>query len=98
MAGEKNFENKIKKYLDSKGIWYVKFFANAYTRRGVPDILACVNGRFLAIEVKAEGGRLSELQVVEMNRICDSGGVSMCVKPSQFDWLVKKIEVMLDED
>lgn len=98
MAGEKNFENKIKKYLDSKGIWYVKFFANAYTRRGVPDLLACVNGRFLAIEVKAEDGRLSELQVVEMNRICDSGGVAMCVKPSQFDLLVRKIEVMLDED
>lgn len=39
MAGrEKNFENRIKKYLESKGAWFVKFFANAYTSSGIPLI------------------------------------------------------------
>lgn len=98
MAGEeKRFENKIKRYLDSKGIWYVKFFANAFTRSGIPDILCCVNGKFVSIEVKAETGRLSDLQMIEMERICKSGGIALCIRPSQFDWLKNKIEVMLDE-
>ena len=62
MAGEKNFENKIKKFLKDRGCWYVKYFANRNTRAGVPDILACVNSRFVAIEVKAENGKPTELQ------------------------------------
>lgn len=33
---EKAFENKIKKYLNDKGCWNVKFFANSFTRSGIP--------------------------------------------------------------
>lgn len=39
MAGkEKAFETRIKKYLEKKGCWFVKFFANAYTSSGIPLI------------------------------------------------------------
>ncbi len=31
-------------------------------RAGLPDILACKNGRFIAVECKAAGGRVSEAQ------------------------------------
>lgn len=42
MAGrEKNFENRIKKYLEKQGCWFVKFFANAYTSSGIP-LIYCV--------------------------------------------------------
>lgn len=54
MAQEKTFENKIKKYLKGKGAYYVKYHGNAYSTNGTPDILACVNGYFLGIEVKAQ--------------------------------------------
>jgi len=53
MAAEKSFENKIKAELHNKGAWRVKFFANAFTPSGIPDILSCYNGRFLGIEVKS---------------------------------------------
>lgn len=85
MAGEKNFENRIKKYLDKKGCWYVKFFANAYTSSGIPDILACINGRFVGIEVKQEKGKVSLLQKVQLKRISDSGGIGVLVYPSGYD-------------
>lgn len=64
MPAEKTFENKVKAFLESVGAWHVKFFANRMTRVGVPDILACVNGYFVAIEVKAQNGKPSELQMV----------------------------------
>ena len=39
MAGkEKAFENRIKKYLEKRNIWFVKFFSNAYTSSGIPLI------------------------------------------------------------
>ena len=51
------------------------------------DILACVNGHFLAIEVKAERGRVSELQRINIEHINNCGGVALVVKPSNFEEL-----------
>lgn len=92
MAEEKTFENKIKKWIESIGGWQVKFFANAYTKKGVPDILACVNGRFVGIEVKATKGKPSELQLHQCMRIRASGGLAYIVYPSGFEKLKKAIK------
>lgn len=92
MAAEKNFENRIKKYLDKKGCWYVKFFANAYTSSGIPDILASINGRFVGIEVKQESGKPSMLQKVHLKRIFDSGGIGILVYPSGYEDLKELID------
>lgn len=82
MAQEKTFENKIKKWLAANGCYYVKFFANGFTRRGVPDILASVGGKFVAIEVKADNGRPSDLQLDNIREIRESGGFAWVVYPS----------------
>lgn len=89
---EKNFENRIKKYLEKKGCWFVKFFANAYTSSGIPDILCCVNGRFVGIEVKQEKGKPSLLQKVHLRNIGESGGIGVLVYPSGYDDLKKLID------
>ena len=85
MAKEKQFETKIKKYLSDNGIFYVKFFANSMTKKGIPDVLACVNGYFVAIEVKAQNGRPSELQLYQCRKIWDAGGFAFILYPSGFD-------------
>lgn len=95
MAGEKLFENKIKKFLKERECWYVKYFANRNTRSGVPDILACVNGHFVAIEVKAEDGKPTELQKWNVNKIRECGGVAMVVYPSDWEHFVSVIGGLL---
>ena len=85
MAQEKNFENKVKRFLKDNGCWYVKFFANRMTRTGVPDILACVNGHFVAIEVKAQNGKPSELQVYNIKKIHEAGGIGVILYPDGFE-------------
>lgn len=85
MAAEKNFENKIKRYLKDNGSWFVKYFANRMTKSGIPDILACVNGYFVAIEVKASNGKPSELQVWNKDKIREAGGISLILYPEQFE-------------
>lgn len=84
MASEKNFENKIKQFLKDNNCYYVKYFANRMTKVGVPDILACVNGYFVGIEVKAENGVPSELQIYNIEQIRNAGGIAVIVRPS--DW------------
>ena len=97
MAAEKNYENRIKKYLESKGAWFVKFFANAYTSSGIPDILCCVNGRFVGIEVKQETGKPSLLQKVHLKRIGEAGGIGILAYPSGYQKLKELID-NLSED
>ena len=85
MAAEKQFEDQIKKYLTDRGHWWVKYFANRNTRSGVPDILACIRGRFVAIEVKAQTGRASELQLYNRRKIREAEGISIILYPSDFE-------------
>ena len=97
IAAEKNFENKIKAFLKENGCWHVKFFANAYTKAGVPDILACINGRFVAIEVKAPNGKPSELQLYNIEEIKKSGGIAMVLYPKDFDAFKNIVFKLLQE-
>lgn len=84
MAEEKYFENRIKNYLNEQGCYFVKYFANRMTKGGIPDVLACVNGHFLAIEVKSSTGTPKELQVYNIKKINNAGGFAVVVAPESF--------------
>ena len=70
----------------------MKFFANSYTKSGIPDILACVNGYFVGIEVKAQNGKPSDLQLYNVAKINDAGGFAFVLYPSGFNDFKKFIE------
>ena len=61
------------------------------TKKGIPDLLACVNGRFVAIEVKAQNGKPSELQVYNIKKIREAGGVGIILYPDGFEAFKKLI-------
>lgn len=85
MGPEKTYETKIKRYLDNERIWYVKYFANRNTRSGIPDILACVNGYFVGIEVKAQTGHPTLLQLRNCQNIRDAGGFAFVLYPTGWE-------------
>ena len=97
-AEEKRFENRLKKFLEDEGCWFVKFFANAYTKSGIPDILVCCNGYFVAVEVKAPNGKPSELQKRNIKEINWSCGVGIVLYPDQFDDFKQLIECLIHGD
>lgn len=95
---EKSFENKIKDFLDSIGaVWY-KQFGCSYTKAGTPDLLCCVNGRFVAVEVKAEKGRPSPLQLYNINKIRKAGGAVYLLYPKDFEEFKQDMMEILNED
>ncbi len=73
---EKRIENQIKQHLDSIGAYYIKTHGSMFSKAGTPDILACVNGRFVGIEVKQPGGVISALQKANIKLIHQAGGVA----------------------
>lgn len=95
MASEKSFENKIKRYLKESGCYRVKYHGNYFSENGTPDILACVNGYFLAIEVKAQDGHPTELQLVKINDIRKAGGFAYVAYPSGWEKLKDIIDGLL---
>lgn len=80
----------VKKWLDARGIWHTSPIGTVFGKAGVPDILACWNGRFLAIECKAPGKRnnTTALQKHQLASIMAAGGMAIVVdNPSDMDSL-----------
>lgn len=50
-----------------------------YGTAGIPDIIACIGGRFVAFEVKTETGKLSKLQEITIDKIRKAGGLAFHV-------------------
>lgn len=92
MASEKNFENKVKDFLKSKGCWFIKYWGGGqFTKAGVPDLLICCNGYFLGVELKGPTGKPSELQLWNIEQIKKAGGIAMVLYPKDFEAFKKLI-------
>lgn len=78
---EKKIENGIKKYLDSLGAYHIKIHGSAFMPAGTPDILACVDGKFVGIEVKkTKGGVVSALQKFKIKQIKNANGIAFVAR------------------
>lgn len=65
-----------------------------YGTAGIPDVIACVDGRFVAFEVKTETGKLSRLQEVTLGRIRNAGGKAYVVRSAaEVAAIMKEMEV-----
>ena len=87
MAQEKNFENKVKGFLKEQGCWQLKTWSNGVQRSGVPDLLVCCKGQFVGIELKAQNGKPSALQIYNLRKIEESGGYGVLLYPCDFELL-----------
>lgn len=82
---EKNFENKVKRYLKSIDAYYFKVWGGGFQQSGIPDVVACKNGIFIGIELKSSTGKPSELQKYNIKQINESGGVGIILFPEGFE-------------
>ena len=101
MASEKLFEKRVEKYLHSIGVyqagtpsnrmneeqigWFTKIWGGGYQKSGIPDLILCVNGFFITVELKASTGRPSELQKMNTARINQSNGLGIILYPDGFE-------------
>ena len=76
--------------------WYTKIWGGGFQKSGIPDLICCVNGIMLAVEVKASNGRTSELQKLNISRINKSGGVGIFLYPEGFEQFKKFLEEVID--
>lgn len=79
---ERDVVAAIKKYLISLGrdIFFWKEHGGPYSTSGIPDIICCYKGRFLGLEAKLPGGKLTELQKRTLDKINAAGGIARRVQ------------------
>ena len=65
----------IVRYLQKRGAWVARLRGTWGQRKGLPDILACWQGRLIAIEVKTGRGRLTPEQRREHEALRAAGAV-----------------------
>ncbi len=77
---EKTITNQILKYLKSLPECFAfKEHGGLYGTSGIPDIIVCYKGKFLAFEVKTEKGKLSKLQEMTIAKIQKANGMAFKV-------------------
>ena len=79
---ERDIVVAIKIYLMSLGsdIFFWKEHGGTYGTNGIPDIICCYKGRFLGLEVKLPGGKLTALQRRALEKINAAGGIGRRVE------------------
>lgn len=67
---EKEIVNAILRYLKTVPRCFCwKEHGGMYGTAGLPDIICCIDGRFVAFEVKTDTGRLTKLQETMIRKI-----------------------------
>jgi Holliday junction resolvase len=91
-------EGKVKvavvKLLNKYNAYYFFPPANGYGRAGIPDIVCCVKGKFVAIECKAGTNTTTALQDREINKIRTAEGHAMVVNEENIElleWVLKEL-------
>lgn len=86
MTPEAKTKLHVKQLLLASEAYFFMPFGGGYGRAGIPDVVACVNGHFLAIECKAGKGKTTALQKRELQSIAAAGGTACIVYDTPEDY------------
>lgn len=65
--------------------------------RGDPDLLLCIRGQFVALELKASvKSKLRPLQEYKLQQITDAGGLACRVYPENWNQIYKVLQMMAE--
>ena len=93
MTPEAKVKKAVRNLLDELNIYHFMPPANGFGRAGIPDIIGCMDGQFIAIECKAGKGKTTALQDRELNAISNHGGTTFIANEHNLDELKTLLEL-----
>ncbi len=82
---ETKFRKRFDKFVDTLPNTY-SLSVQQTTICGDPDKILCINGFFIAVELKAsELAKVSRLQLYKLQKIVDAGGFGLVCHPQNFN-------------
>lgn len=93
---EKDLQTQCLKYvkkLQANGypIIAINQHGSAFSSRGVPDLLICAKGQFIAVELKVGDNKPTPLQADYLERISCAGGMTHVIRDfERFQEVIKR--------
>jgi Holliday junction resolvase len=84
---EKKVKQRVVDQLKKLGAYYFYPTTGGYGSSGVPDVVCCLNGKFIGIECKAGKGKTTALQDKNLAAISAAGGLALVVNEENVDQL-----------
>ena len=78
-------KDAVQTLLKELEVYYFTPVTGGYGRSGVPDLVCCVDGMFLAIECKAGDNKPTPLQNREIDLIRAAKGIAMVVRENNVE-------------
>ena len=94
---ERAVKDKVVAQLKTLGAYYFYPVTGGYGASGVPDIVACLKGRFIGIECKANGNKPTALQQMNLDKIAAQGGIALVIDETNVNELKGMIENVLEK-
>lgn len=92
---EKRLQDKAIRYLKDRGIYHLNLYGDGWSGKGKPDIIACINGKFAAFELKVGSNDMQDDQKIHKLRIERSGGLHF--SPYTLKEFIKIVEDLRNE-
>lgn len=92
---ESRLQKDCIKYLKSEGIYHINIHGGGWGAKGAPDIIACINGKFVAFELKVEDGVIAPSQRIHEKNIRKSGGYHFY--PRSLEEFIKIVREVQDD-
>ena len=91
---ESKVKKKVHAVLKERGAYAVNYIGGAYANNGTPDILACLCGRFVAVECKAGRGKPTGLQIKNLREIDTAGGLGLVINETNLEYLTECLDAI----
>lgn len=88
---EKRVKDACVEVLKAFGAYYFFPVMGGYGRSGIPDIIACYKGYFIAIECKAGFNKTTPLQDKELAAIATAGGITLVIREDTIELLQQEL-------
>jgi hypothetical protein len=94
---ESRLQRRIRAALEARWptSFWTKYWGGPFTRAGIPDLIGCVQGRFVALEVKRPGEEASRIQIIRMTDLASAGAIVGVVRDALT--AVRYVELMIDD-
>ena len=93
LTPETRVKRKVTDILRKYDAYFFFPASNGFGRAGIPDIIACYRGQFIAIECKAGKNKPTALQIRELRAIEDAGGYALVINETN----IQQVDAVLHQ-
>ena len=88
---ESDLQDKCISHAKNMGVYTIRIQPDGFGLKGIPDLIMCIDGKFVGVELKVGNNTKSPAQRIQAKRIQKAGGLVYEVRTlNEFKKLIKE--------